>query len=67
MRKEKPTFHGIFRDATAERLSGHMIDDSGLTIVQGINMMPLLPLGLCPNVPSPCGHCWYCKQREVRP
>jgi hypothetical protein len=27
----------------------------------------VMPLGPCPNVPSPCGHCWYCKQREVRP
>jgi hypothetical protein len=27
----------------------------------------LVPLGNCPNVPGPCGHCAYCRARTDGP
>lgn len=54
MRKERPTMAGYDVCTEIGALPQVVLDE------------PLVPLGNCPNVPSPCGHCWYCKSRGAK-
>jgi hypothetical protein len=64
MRKERPTMAGY--DVCTPTLEGRgAIPGIDLAFVS-MTQAPLVPLGNCPNVPSPCGHCWYCIQRGAK-
>jgi hypothetical protein len=60
MRKDKPTMAVDLRGINDLAFVG--IDRTKQTRLTE-DYVSLVGLGLCPNVPSPCGHCWYCKQR----
>jgi hypothetical protein len=82
MRKERPTMAGydVCTPTLEGRGAVPAAEASGIALVamteqqdrdyanrpEFPSVAHLLPNGNCPNVPSPCGHCWYCNQRGAK-